>query len=180
MSRSRISEAQANAEALARREATWTAAHAATWEARFDRGTPPATLRELVITLRRAYRDEMPQTLHKHAVDDGGTPAYSGEFAAFLYGSVAATEEDGTYRTPVRRCLRSMLASSTADAAAFQMGRIAGRVIVGGETPADAVDHETGISEPWIARAIAERALLVFWKRCADVRLDLGRTVTAA
>lgn len=178
MSRVRKSEAQANAEALARRESTWTAAHAATWEARFDRGTPPADLRPIVIELRRAYRDEVPQTLHKHAVDDGGMPAYSGEFAAFLYASPSATDEEGWYRTPVRRALAAMTRSE--EEATRQMGRIAAHVTVGGDSPEDAVSREIGGLHPWAARAIAHRALTVFWKRCVDVRLDLGRTFTSA
>lgn len=174
MSRLRKSEAQANAEALARRSTTYADEHARTWQVRFDRATPPPGLRALVIDLRRAYQDEVPETLHVHAVDEGGTPAYTGAFAAFLYASPAVTDEDGWYRTPFRRCLAAM--TQGGEPAARTMGAIVAHVTVGGEDPEDAVAREFADLEPWAARAVAQRALTVFWKRCADVRLDLGRS----
>ena len=167
------------AEALARRGTTYADEHARSWEVRFDRRTEPGSLRELVIDLRRAYRDEVPARLHKHDVDGGGTPAYSGEFAAYLYARPDAVDrEDDTYRTPFRRCLSAMLTSR--EAATRQMAGIVAHVTVGGEAPEDAVARQVGIAEAWCARAVAERALRVFWRRCSDVRLDLGRTETAA
>ena len=174
----RKSDAQANAEALARRSATYADEHAASWNVRFDRRTEPPNLRSLVVDLRRAYQDEVPRTLHKHDVDGGGTPAYSGSFAAYLYGSPFQTDDDGTYQTPFRRCLASM--HREGDGPTSQMARIVAGITVGGMNPEEAVEAEFGLTETWVCKAIAERALRVFWRRCSDVRLDLGRTVTAA
>lgn len=174
----RLSDSQANAEALARRTSTYADEHAASWQVRFDRGTPPPSLRALVIDLRRAQRDEIPDRLHKRDVDGGGTPAYSGQFAHLLYGSPFSTDDDNSYDTPFRACLTHMLHSK--EGATVQMARIVAHVTLGGEDPEAAVVREIGIVEPWIARAAAERALTVFWKRCSNVRLDLARSTTAA
>lgn len=167
------SDAQANAEALARRSSAYADDHARSIEARSDRGTPPAGLRALVVELRRAYRDEVPGTMHKHDVDGGGTPAYSGEFAAYLYGSPWATDkDDDAYRTPFRAALASMHRNNPG------MAAIVGHVTIGGEDPVAAVRRSHDL-DSWMCRAIAERALLVFWQRCSDIRLDLRATAAA-
>ena len=159
---------KANAEALARRAAPYADENARSRQARDYRVDPPAGLRALVVELRRAYRDEVPGTLHKHDVDGGGTPAYSGEFAAYLYGSPWATDhDDDTYRTPFRACLAGMHRANPS------MAAIVAHVTIGGEDPVAAVERETGTLERWIARAAAERALVVFWSRMTDVRRDL-------
>ena len=141
--------------------------HARTWQVTRDRGAPPAGLRALVVVLRRAYRDEVPTTIHKHALDGGGGPAYSGEFAAYLYGSPFATDKgDDIYRTPFRAALEAMHRNNPS------MAAIVGHVTIGGEDPVTAVQREHEL-DSWMCRAIAERALLVFWQRFAAVRLDL-------
>ena len=176
----RKSDAQSNAEALARRSVTFADEHAKSWNVRFDRRTEPPNLRALVIDLRRAYQDEVPRTLHKHDVDGGGTPAYSPSFEAYLYGSPFQTDDDGTYQTPFRRCLAAMAQST--EMATRDMAQVVFRIAVGGQDPEDAVwivGADVGMPL-WARKAIAERALRVFWRRCSDVRLDLGRTVTAA
>jgi hypothetical protein len=161
----RKSEAQANAEALARRSAAYADENARSRERRDYRVTPPGSLRALVTELRKAYRDEVPGALHKHDVDGGGTPAYTGEFAAYLYGSPWATDKgDDTYTTPFRAALATMHRNNPS------MAAIVGRITVGGSDPVDAVGHEL---DSWMSRAIAERALLVFWQRLSDIRLDL-------
>jgi hypothetical protein len=163
----RKSEAQANAEALARRSSAFADANRRSIERKADRGTPPGSLRALVVELRKAYRDEVPGAIHKHDVDGGGTPAYSGEFAAYLYGSPWATDkDDDTYRTPFRAALAGMHHSNPS------MAAIVGHVTIGGEDPVDAVRRHHNL-DSWMCRAIAERALLVFWQRCSDIRLDL-------
>lgn len=156
---------KANAEALARRTAPYADENARSKAQRDYRVTPPAGLRALVADLRRAYRDEVPGTLHRHDVDGGGTPAYSGEFAAYLYGSPWATDkDDDAYRTPFRACLAGMHRNNPG------MARIVASITVGGEDPVAAVGLDV---DAWMSRAIAERALVVFWSRLTDVRRDL-------
>jgi len=169
----RISESQSMADA-----------HARSWTFAFQRRQPD-TLRELVIVLRRAYADEVPSRLHKgyDNVDGGGTPAFSGEFAAFLYGSPFAVDhhDEGTtevYLSPMRAALVSMTRSH--EEATRQMGTIAAHVCIGGANPVDAAESVLGEVPQWALRASAHRALDIFWRRCSSVRLDLGGTITSA
>ena len=56
-----------------------------------------------------------------------------------------------------------------------------GEITVGGQDPEEAVEAVMLVTMPqWCHKAIAERALRVFWRRCSDVRLDLGVRRTAA
>jgi hypothetical protein len=159
---------RANAEALARRAAPYADENARSRQARDYRADPPAGLLALVSELRRAYRDEVPGTLHKHDVDGGGTPAYSGEFAAYLYGSPWATDkDDDTYRTPFRACMIGMHRYNAT------MATIVARVTIGGMDPIDAARQEAGELEKWMASAIATKALNTFWMRLDYVRRDL-------
>jgi hypothetical protein len=106
-------------------------------------------------------------------VDGGGTPAYSGEFAAYLYGSPFSTDDEGNYDTPFRAALAAMHRSNPT------MAAIVAHVTIGGEDPVAAVRRERDLEDAWMCRAIAERALLVFWQRHSARRLDT-RTTTAA
>jgi hypothetical protein len=152
----------------------YAAEHARSVERRDYRIDPPADLRSLVVALRKAYRDEVPGAIHKHDVDGGGTPAYSGEFAAYLYGSPWATDkDDDAYRTPFRAALAGMHHNNPG------MAAIVAHVTIGGEDPVDAVRRAHDL-DSWMCRAIAERALLVFWRRCSDIRIDTRRNDTAA
>jgi hypothetical protein len=156
----------ANAQALARRNAQYADEHARSVQKRDYRVDPPQGLRALVSELRRAYRDEVPGTIHKHDVDGGGTPAYSGEFAAYLYGSPWATDkDDDAYRTPFRACMAGMYRNNPS------MAFVVDRIIRGGEDPVASCAHLD--VDTWMSRAIAERALVVFWSRLTDVRRDL-------
>jgi len=175
------SDSQANADALARRSATYADEHAKSWEVRFDRPShEPRDLRELVRCLRRAYADEVPARMHTAQVDAGGTPAYAPEFARYLYGSDFATDQHDeaateTYLTPFRRALASM--DVAADEGTRRRAWIVGHVVLGDAGPAEAAMIE-GVPE-WCAKDVAEKALSVFWRRLSDVRLDLRREVAA-
>lgn len=174
------SDAQANAEALARRSATYADEHAVSWDVKFDR-RPPDNLRELVHTLRRAYADEVPTRLHTADVDGGGTPAFAPEFARYLFGSDFATDQadegaSEVYLTPFRRCLAAMDAAG--DEATRRRAYIVAHVTVGDSGPVEAAMIE-GVPE-WCAKLVAQDALSVFWRRLSDVRLDLRHTESAA
>ena len=171
----RKSDAQANAEALARRSSTYADQHAASWQVRFNRPSHERrSLRDLVRDLRRAYADEVPSRMHVHDVDGGGTPALSPEFKAYLMGPDDATDkrDDGTTEIlwwPFRTALQKMLAET--DAGMVQRARLTEAVVVTGLGPIDAA-IALGVPD-WAARDVAEKSLEIFWKRLSDVKLYL-------
>lgn len=148
----RKSDAQANAEALARRSTTYADEHAASWLVRFDRPThEPTSLRGYVRELRDAYEAEVPK-VHQHAIDGGGTPAYTPRFEAWLDG-----QDDG----PFRSCLRGMWRAK--DIRTQHRARIVYRAIVGGWSAGEAAMSE-GVPD-WCADTVAFDALRVTWRR---------------
>ena len=161
------SEAQSNAEALARRSATFADEHAASWAVRFDRPThEPKSLRGYVHELRDAYEGEVPSRIHQHDVDGGGTPAFTKAFEAWLYGSPFATGVDGAYQSPLRATLAGMHRSE--DARTQARARIAYRVVCGmGAEEAAIAD---GVQPHW-AKVVATDALRVTWRRIASAPL---------
>lgn len=166
---SRKSEAQANAEALARRTATYADEHARSWEVRFDRPThEPKSLRGYVSALRDEYESECPSKLHRVDVDGGGTPAFTPAFEAWLWGSPFALDtETGAYQTPLRATLAGMRASS--DERSKRRAAVAGRVIIGGLSPAEAAIAE-GVPA-WCAEVVAADALERTWRRLTTAPL---------
>lgn len=172
----RKSDAQANAEA----QRTYADEHARSWQVRMDRPSrEPSSLRELVRDLRRAYADEMPTRMHTHDVDGGGTPAYAPEFARHLFGSARGTVADGSlevYLTPFAAALDGMHRAQ--DEGTRHRAAIVVHVVLTGVGPIEAARMED-VPE-WCAKDVATRALSVFWRRLCDVRLDLGRSTTAA
>jgi hypothetical protein len=150
------SEAQANAEALARRSSTYADDHARSWTIVFSRHEPP-TLRDLVRELRRAYRMDMPERMHRVAVDGGGTPSYTGEFAAHLYGSPMALDpgdqDHAVYRTPLLAALHRCTGTR---------GAIVRAVVITGDGPVDAALAQ-GIPAD-VAKLTSEAVLRWFWR----------------
>lgn len=171
MRRLHKSDAQANAEALARRSATYADEHARSYEVRFDRARyRPRNMRDYVHQLRRAYADEVPSRIHVRETDAGGDPAWSPEFTRYLTGSDGATDKDETYRTPFRAALTSWRDD--------HRRVIVGRIVLGGwDEKSAAID--AGVPE-WCAHDVAFRSLEMFWNRLSDVRMDLARSETAA
>lgn len=169
----RRSEAQANAEALARRSASYADEHAASWQVRFDRPThEPLSLRGYVRELRDAYEAECPTRLHRHDVDGGGTPAFTAAFSAWLWGSpFAIDQETGAWNTPFRACVAGMIRSS--DERTRRRAAIAGRAIVGGVTPLEAAIAE-GVPS-WCAEIVALDALTVTWRRLTSAPLAIAK-----
>lgn len=151
--RAHKSDSQANAEALARRTATYADEHAASWQVRFDRPThEPKSLRGYVNELRDAYEAECPSRLHRHDVDGGGTPAFTVAFEAWL---------DGTDRGPFRDCIRGMARSG--DERTRRRASIVGRLIIGGISAVDAATQD-GVPS-WCAEIVAYDAVRVAWRR---------------
>lgn len=169
------SEAQANAEALARRSSTYADEHAASWRVAFERPThEQRRLRDLVRDLRKAYADEVPSRLHVHETDAGGDPAWSPEFMRYLTASDYATDvrdkasDTEVYLTPFRACMASM--EQSPDEATRRRATMVYDVIAG-RGPVEAA-MMAGVPE-WCAKDVAEKALNVFWRRLSAVRLDL-------
>jgi hypothetical protein len=159
----RKSDSQANAEALARRSATYADENARSWQVQFDRPThEPKSTSGYIHELRDAYEAECPTRLHRHDVDAGGTPAFTAAFEAWLWGSPFRIEPDtGTYNTPLRACLAGM--SRARDERTQSRARIAYAVIVGGQSPSEAGMRE-GVPAHW-AEVVASDALRVTWRR---------------
>jgi hypothetical protein len=157
----RRSEAQANAEALSRRGATFADDHAASWRVRFDRPThEPRSLSGYVKELRAAYQDECPSRIHQHDLDGGGTPAFTRAFEAFLWGSPFGMDaESGQFLSPLRATLHGM--SRSADAKSRRRAAIVGRIVLG-MSVTDAVTAERG--HELDAHEVALAALRVVWR----------------
>lgn len=161
------SESQANAEAVARRDAVFADEHAMSWQRRFDRPRhEPRSLAGYVAELREAASAEIPSRIHVHDVDAGGTPAFAPAFAAWLYGSPFTVDDTGAYTTPFRACLAAM---DRGEEASRRRAAIAGRV-AHGAGPIEAAIAE-GVPV-WCARTVALDALRVTWRR-----LNLAPTV---
>jgi hypothetical protein len=168
----RKSEAQANAEALARRSSAFAVENRRSWTREFDRPThEPRTLRGYVLELRDAYEAEVPTRLHRHDVDGGGTPAFTAAFEQWLWGSpLAVDEKTGMYRGPLRACLADMARS--ADARSQSRSRIAYLVVAGGLSPMEAAIRED-VPAHW-AEIVGEDALRVTWRRLVRGPLPPG------
>jgi hypothetical protein len=141
---------------------------------RFDRrGNEPTGLGGYVKELRAAYADEMPERMHRHDVDGGGTPALSAEMSALLYGSPFAVDDEAFYRYPFRACLHAMTRS---DGEEMQhRARIAAHVAIGGISAVEAAIAE-GVPA-WCAKVVALDALRLTWRRLSAAPLP---TRTAA
>jgi hypothetical protein len=83
-----ISDAQANAEALARRGSPYTAASGASFSVNWDwHRREPENLREAVRMVRRAYADEVPTKLHDgDELADDGTPKMTAKAEGYIFG----------------------------------------------------------------------------------------------
>lgn len=184
----RISEAQANAEALARRSTTYADEHAASWRLRFGRPSHEMSTRQLVAELLDAYAAEVPTRLHEGPdhIDEGGVPAMTGAFLGYLGSGATGTVTRepkvdsqgrdlnpvilGEYRKPVQAALEGMRRSRGKVA---WWGRIAERVILGSEHPVMAARAE-GSHEHEAVRT-ANEALAECRRRITPDKMALPR-----
>lgn len=167
-----------NAVALARRSATYSDEHAASWQVRFDRPThEPKSMRGYLHELRDAYESECPSRLHRHDVDAGGTPAFTAAFEAWLWGSPFTIDKDsGAYTSPFRACLAGM--SRSGDERTRRRAAIAGRSVIGGITPHEAATAE-GVPA-WCAETVAFDALQVTWRRITTGPMGVAKREAVA
>jgi hypothetical protein len=186
----RNSEAQANAEALARRSVPYAAEHR---RSLVETSTPSITSRARGASLRtlergvtRDFALEAPgkTTDGLHHLDAGGVPEFSAEFHAYLQSSPTGTDtgdpEDaskdpdspvqGYFRWPSRAALWYMVNSGSQRVA--RLGMIVERV-VRGESATDAAIAFG--AHPDDARDTARRALETFVSRRASLKLRLPK-----
>jgi hypothetical protein len=89
------SDAQANAEALARRGLPYSAASGASFRVQWDwHRREPRDLREAVRMVRKAYADEVPTKLHDgpDAIGPDGTPRMTARAEGYIFGDERATD----------------------------------------------------------------------------------------
>jgi hypothetical protein len=179
-----ISDAQANAEALARRETPHLEASRASMSVAWDfRERQPRDLADAVRAVRRAYADEVPEKLHDgpHAIGEGGTPRMSARAEGYLFGSPDASDgrrdpETGElelvsyFHAPFRAALAGMQRGGEATR---KRAAIVSHVAIGQQGPAAAAIAE-GVPA-WCAKLVAEDALRAFLRQITDVRIAAAR-----
>lgn len=185
MSRIHRSEAQANAEALARRSTPFGPENRTSAGMAFDfrRRQTPRDIHHAVHLVRRAYADEVPTRLHEHGLAPDGTPAMTQRTESFIFGGDSWTDAGkgeqplvSYYITPFRATLSAMErhpAESTRKRAA-----IVRHVAIGGQDP-DAAALTEGVPS-WTTRLVAFDALCTFLRQLSDVRVDIAKEVAAA
>ena len=177
------SDSQSNAEALARRESTYSEPNRTSAGMAYDfrRRQTPRDLRHAVDLVRRAYEDEVPTKLHESGLADDGTPAMTAKAEAYIFGSPSWTDAGrdaplvSFYLTPFRATLDGMEhhhAESVRKRAA-----IVRHVTIGSQEPEQAALTE-GVPS-WCSRLVAFDALCSFLRSLSDVRVDARHEAVA-
>jgi hypothetical protein len=187
------SEAQANAEALMRRSAPFTAAADASVRVAWDwRKRQPRDLREAVDMARQLHAAEVPSKLHEgpDSIGPDGTPKMTARAEGYIFGSGTSddaprnpetNERDpvGYYHAPFRARLAEMSAGMEVDR---KRAAIVQHVTIGARSPVEAAIAE-GVPS-WCARLVAEDALRAFLHSMSDMKFHLpamqSEAVTAA
>lgn len=187
--RIRKSEAQANAEALARRGMPYATTNAESLRFAWDyRQRQPRDLREAVRAVRRAYQDEVPVRLHEGPDDIGedGTPKWAPRAEGYVFGP--STADDGGrdaetgerdpvawYRTPFRATMDRM--GHAQDEARRHHAAIVAHVTIGGQEARDAAITE-GVPT-WCAGLVAETAIRSFLANLSDLKVTVPKEEAA-
>ncbi len=130
----------------------------------------PRTLRGLEGWASRKFRDETPNLDHSAVIDEGGSPTMAAAARRYLglmgpdsdraddWVRIASrTDEDGFYRTPLRRALST-----------FPFGqRMFLRDLIPGMYANLELSLLHGVPE-WCVPIVAHRSLLVLWDRYLD------------
>lgn len=187
------SEAQINAEALARRSATFADDHAKSWETRFGGRDRPMTTKALVASLASMLAEEVPTKLHEAPdhIGEGGVPVMTAAFQAYLDGNAMATVNRdpktdsqgrelrpvivGEFVKPVQAAIEGM---KRCEGRTAWWGRIAERVVMSSERPVLAALAEG--SHQYEAIRTANEALSELYRRVTPDKMALARSETAA
>lgn len=179
------SESQINAEALARRERTYSEASGVSFRIRWDwHNREPRDLREAVRMARAAYADEVPTRLHNRDLEDDGTPDMTPQAEGYIFGSATAGEASRSeidqpaldfYRTPCRAAIALLRRQSALRADLVQ------RVAVGEHRPIDsAVAAAMSVGVPRdFAYEVAESTLRAFLRNLTDIKVHLPQEEAA-
>lgn len=166
------SESQANADALARREHTYSEASGVSFRVTWDyHNRIPTTLHEAVKMVRQAYADEVPTKLHEGAdsIGEGGTPQMHPRFVAYLDDDdEAGMERNGEALDYMKTPFRGTLAAYETNRA-----RVVASVAIGSMGPIQAVLAE-GVP-PWCARMVAEDTLFGFLRNLSDLKVAVAK-----
>ena len=175
------SESQANADALRRRDAPFSAASGASFSVNWDwHRREPSDLREAERMVRRAYSDEVPSKLHEgpDSIGEGGTPKMTTRAEGYLFGSPGSgsdkDEAIGWYHAPFRAHLDNL---AHGDEASRKRAAIVSHIAIGGQGPQQAAITE-GIPS-WAAKLVAEDALRSFLRGLSDLKLNARRQAEA-
>ena len=180
------SDSQSNAEALARRERTYSEASGVSFQVNWNwHNREPKDLREAVRMVRQAYEDEVPPRLHEgpDSIGEGGVPKMDPRFLAYIDGSPMAGHERPDpetgerpamdfYRTPFRALLAHWQRVSAPRAV------VVSAIAIGGTGPMEAASL-AGVPG-WCAKLVAEDTLRAFLRNLSDVKLHLPKEQEAA
>lgn len=178
------SDAQANADALARRGAPYSEPSRASFTLAWDwHRREPHDLRDAVRMARRAYADEVPPKLHDGPdhIGDDGTPRMTAKANGYIFGDPQASDRTDPdqlvsyYHSPFRATLDRM---AHGDATQARWARIVGHVTVGSQGPYEAAVREQ--AHPLDAKDVAERALRAFLHAMTDMKLHVPTEVAVA
>lgn len=159
------SDAQANADALARRDVPYGRENRATVARAFDwRNREPRDLREAVRLVRAAYADEIPQRMVEGSdtYNLDGSPRFAAEAAAYIFDGRATGE-------PFRSLLAVMEAGAEPER---RRAAIVRHVTIGSQGPKEAAIAED--VPAWCAGLVAEDTLRGFLRSLSAIRLDSG------
>jgi len=174
------SEAQANAEALARRGRSYSEASGQSFRVRWDwHNREPKDLRECVRMVRAAYADEVPLRMHNQDIAEDGTPKMTPQAEGYIFGSpVAGDSAKGDdplvdyYRAPFRAALETL------DRVNAKHAAVVSHVTVGSQSPIQAAVSE-GVP-PWCAGIVVEHVLRSFLRNLTDIKVHLPSEHAAA
>lgn len=179
------SEAQANAEALARRGMPYSEAHQVSVSVAYDwTKRQPRDLRDAVRMVRRAYADEVPSRLTEGpgSVGDDGNPRFAPEATSYIFGDPGLNTDAGKtpevvnfFHAPFRARLDGM---EHGDLAARKHAAIVRHVTIGSM---DAIPATIKEDVPvWCAGQVALIALTSFLSGLSDLSLNVARRSEAA
>jgi len=182
MSRRDLSDSQANAEALARRSAPYTAAHEASYRVAWDfTRREPDNLRDAVRACRRAYADEVPDKLHDSAIGDDGAPRMNARAVGYIFGSAQSDDASrdpltgerdlvGWHFSPFRAALDRMAHGSDTERV---YAVIVTKVTIGGQGPREAA-LDAGVMPVCLAKSNALMAMRAFLRSMTDIRVHVA------
>ena len=180
-----ISESQsaANADALARRERTYTTPHETTVRLRWGGYREPRDLHEAVDLVRRAHADEVPDKLHDgpDAIGDDGTPRMTSRAMGYIFGDPRADDAawdpetgqrdlSGWHFTPFRAELARLEHGAESER---KRAAIVSHVSIG-SMGAQRAAVEEGVPH-WCAKIVALDVLCSFLRGMSDLSIHAPR-----